>query len=66
LQPQQTNIEEMSEEASEQLIVDGRGEEQEGGDDDDDDDDDDNQADEKYWRKLRSLTSTRQWPWQWN
>jgi hypothetical protein len=49
LQLQQANIEETSEEASEQLIVDGRGGEQEG---DDDDGDDDNQADEQRLTKI--------------
>jgi hypothetical protein len=47
LQLQQDNIEETSEEASEQLIVDGSG-----GQKGDDDDDDDNQADEQRLTKI--------------
>jgi hypothetical protein len=51
---QRTDIEERSHEASEQFIVDDRGEEQEGDADDDydDDDADDNQADEKILKKI--------------
>ena len=53
LQLQQANIEELSEEASEQLIVNDRGEEQEAAAAAaDDDDDDDNQADEQILTEI--------------
>ena len=53
MQLQQAHIEETSEEASEQWIVDDRGEEQGDDDDDDDDaDDDDNQANEQRLTKI--------------
>ena len=51
MQFHQANTEEVSEEASEQMIAYGRGEELEG-DDDDGDDDDDNQGDEQILTKI--------------